>query len=437
MSELIETDRILLRQLKERIEQLSGLPGNSDLSQKDIDFLLYYIQDKTGQVLSLTTIKRIWRNEFQRMPHLSTLNMLAQLAWGKEWHTAKKEFLENQKEDRNAVSETTSGVPPSAVSTRRGLKLKGKSILVGSAIGIIVLLVAATTFYVSRFRRPDFSNIKFSASPTTDLRIPNSVVFHYDLANVEGEDFYIQQSWDPAKQIQISPVNKNQTDIYYEPGYHYAKLLIDGTIAKEIPVHIKYNDWYVRFRYPDSKLTKVDDADLNRCEFGLGLKPGYVRQRFKPQHDSFQLGYMLSKEFDLSADVSHIQARVKFDSIYAPLCPMINLLIKGDRDYAWITLGNKGCESNLSLKVGDKYVNGKTNDLSSLGLDAFSWQDIDARINNGTLRLYLNDQLIREESYSNSLGNLKEIDFFFNGIGSIGEVKISGDQNDSNLSRGF
>ncbi|MEP6738385.1 MAG: hypothetical protein ABJA70_22865, partial [Chryseolinea sp.] len=71
MSVLSEVDQLLLAKVKEKIGALAGLATGSDLAQKDYDFLIYYIQDKTGQALSLTTIKRIWKDEFQRLPHLS------------------------------------------------------------------------------------------------------------------------------------------------------------------------------------------------------------------------------------------------------------------------------------------------------------------------------------------------------------------------------
>ena len=96
MNELNEIDKALLASIKNKTEHLAGLSGNADLSQKDFDFLQYYIQEKTGEALSLTTLKRIWRKEYQRLPHLSTLNMLSQIAYGVEWHTAKKQWLEEQ-----------------------------------------------------------------------------------------------------------------------------------------------------------------------------------------------------------------------------------------------------------------------------------------------------------------------------------------------------
>jgi hypothetical protein len=272
----------------------------------------------------------------------------------------------------------------------------------------------------------DIANIQFSAEVTADRIIPNSVVFSYDLRTFKAEHFYIQQSWDPSKIVEISPVNKKQTDIYYEPGYHYAKLLGNEKVLKEIPVHIKYNDWYVRFRYPNGELVAVSRNDLHTSGY-LGLTNDYI-DRLQLLDTKFQLGYMLSKDFDAKADEFQLAGMIKFDSMNAPPCPMLNILIKGDNDYSWITFGNIGCESNVGIKVSDRHVNGKTNDLSALRIDAFSWQKFHIKLSKGTCSLSINDTPVHTCTYSKPLGNLKEIDLFFNGIGSISDVKF-GDSN--------
>lgn len=431
MNEISENDQALLKKLKTRIEQLSGLSGTFDLTQKDFDFLVYYIQEKTGQALSLTTIKRIWRNEYQRLPHLSTLDMLAQIAYGQDWYTAKKKFLEEQPETGN--DSKTATLPPVVV---RGTKTHPRWPLKILA-GITVLALLSLFLYnFSNSVSGDVSAIEFKAEATADLRVPNSVVFSYDLHGFKANHFYIQQSWDTAKKVEISPSNNKQTDIYYEPGYYYAKLLAGDRVLKEIPVHIRHNDWFVRFRYPDSKLVKVDESHLN-TDGHLGLKTEYAKQLPDVTDHPFQLGFMLSKDFDLKADDFQIGASVRFDSIQAPSCPMTNLLIKGDKDYAWITVGNKGCESDVGLKVGDSVINGKTNDLSLLGVDSFLWQKLHVKLIKGTFFLSINDLVVYEGTYSNTLGDLKEIDFFFNGVGSIDDIRIADNNDKQMLSQGF
>lgn len=428
MNDLSEVDRGLLQTLREKIQQKAGLTERAALTQKDFDFLLYYVQDKTGQALSLTTLKRIWRDEYQRLPHLSTLNMLAQMACGKDWHTAKKEFVEQQdREHRQPVLST-----PVGSSRRSGI------LQVAVSIATIVTMLGGVFLYLVIHTRttPGASMVTFSAQPTTDNNIPNSVVFSYDITGVKADHFYIQQSWDSSRKVEISGSNTRQTDIYYEPGYHYAKLLSNTTVLKEIPVHIRYNAWFVRFRFPNGELLRVDPSGLDTVGH-LGLKPDYLRQLSKPLSTPFQLGYMLSRDFNLSADAVDLEAAVRFDSPHAPPCPLVNVLIKGDEDYAWITLGNRGCESNLGLKVGDKNIVGKTNDLSALGMDAFSWQKIKIKIQNDTLKLFFNNKAVYETAYTKKLGQLKEVDFFFNGIGSIDEIRLADAADQAVLSQSF
>jgi hypothetical protein len=141
---------------------------------------------------------------------------------------------------------------------------------------------------------------------------------------------------------------------------------------------------------------------------------------------------MLSKDFNFLADDLQLEAKVKFDSIYAPSCPIVNVLIKGNKDYAWVTLGNKGCESNLGIKVGNRYLNGKTNDLSRLGIKAFLWEKLHVKLFNGRFILSINDSIVKDIAYTNFLGELKEVDLFFNGIGNISEVQI-GDKNGNKM----
>ncbi len=87
--------------------------------------------------------------------------------------------------------------------------------------------------------------------------------------------------------------------------------------------------------------------------------------------------------------------------------------------------------------VGGTYVDGKTNDLSLLGMDAFSWQKIRVQLSRGTFRLSLNGRVVREARYARSLGELKEIGFFFNGIGSLDDICIEDQQHHSLLSQNF
>lgn len=427
MNELSEIDKDLLNQIKRNIETKAGL-ATENLSQKDYDFLQYYIEEFTGEVLSLTTIKRIWKNDFQRLPHLSTLDILSKLSYDHDWHTLRKRFVETKGQIKNELK--TGGSTTEPMPTVRSSRVRVK---IAAAAGMLVLGLLAL-YYLPSMAPIDPSNVQFSAVPTVDSRIPNSVVFSYDLAGCRANHFYIQQSWDPARKVEVSAGNKTQTDIYYEPGYHYAKLMADDEVLKEIPVHIRYNDWYVRVRYADSRLEKVGDEDVETKGF-LGLRKEYADRLQKEKQ--YQLGYMLSKDFNLSADDIQLNALVRFDSVNVDPCPTLHLLIKGTNGYSWITMGVKGCESNFGLTFSDVIIDGKKNDLTRMAMDGFTWQKIGITSSNGKYQLLINDDIAQEGNYSKELGELKEVDFFFNGIGSIDEINLSNNQNKSFLSQNF
>lgn len=420
MSGLNKTDQELLDQLKLKIQQISGLQNHQDLSQKDIDFLIYYIQEKTGDNLSVSTIKRIWRGEFQRLPHISTLNLLSQLAFSQDWLILKKTFLENHKPETEIVSAATAGVPEFhevKKSYRRGRL----------AMTILFLLAIGGGLFLHYGRKSaglSKGDIIFSAKETVDAQVPNTVVFSYDVRGLDAEHFYIQQSWDAAKKLEISKANTKQTDIYYEPGYHYAKLLAGTEILKEIPVYVRYNDWFVRLRYPNSKVIRIENDDLLRSGY-LGIRKEYLDNNSEKFRDDASLGYMLSRDFETRADAFEFSSGFRFDSLGAPTCPMVNLLIKGDKEYMWLTLGKKGCESNLGFRYSDSVVSGKTNDLSKFGTDIFKWQKIQVVVREKKVALRLNNEIILESIYTKELGSIKEIDFFFNGVGEIDDVRLA------------
>ena len=74
----------------------------------------------------------------------------------------------------------------------------------------------------------------FSTRKTTGNAIPDTVVFSCDLANIQADSFFIQPSWDKRRKVEIDKRKGHVlTDIYYEPGYHVAKLIANDSVHEE------------------------------------------------------------------------------------------------------------------------------------------------------------------------------------------------------------
>ncbi len=73
-----------------------GYINTSKLSQAEFEHVCYLIEEKTKILISLSTIKRIFNGEFQRLPQVSTLNALAIFIGYSGWQDFKtKKRTEN------------------------------------------------------------------------------------------------------------------------------------------------------------------------------------------------------------------------------------------------------------------------------------------------------------------------------------------------------
>ncbi|MFK5856801.1 MAG: hypothetical protein QM503_11765, partial [Bacteroidota bacterium] len=67
------------------IEQKLNWAPNTILTKREFELLIEKIFDSTGVLLSLSTIRRIWNDDFKNIPHKSTLDALAKYAGYNNW----------------------------------------------------------------------------------------------------------------------------------------------------------------------------------------------------------------------------------------------------------------------------------------------------------------------------------------------------------------
>ena len=114
-------------------------------------------------------------------------------------------------------------------------------------LGGLTVFATLGLLAILKFRKPGLGNTasaKFSARKTTSNDLPNTVVFSYNIDDVNADSFFIQQSWDRNRRVRIYKNSYTLTDIYYEPGYHKAKLIANDQIIKTVDVSIPTDRWF-------------------------------------------------------------------------------------------------------------------------------------------------------------------------------------------------
>jgi hypothetical protein len=117
--------------------------------------------------------------------------------------------------------------------------------LIGAVAVLLVAVVILASKTLSNHPVANVESAEFTARKTTSNDLPNSVVFNYNIDQLTGDSFFIQQSWDKNRRVRIQKKNYTLTDIYYEPGYHKAKLIVNDQVVKTVGVSIPTNGWFL------------------------------------------------------------------------------------------------------------------------------------------------------------------------------------------------
>jgi hypothetical protein len=244
----------------------------------------------------------------------------------------------------------------------------------------------------------------------------------YNVDSVEAKKFYIQQSWDKRRRVEVTKGNHEQTDIYYLPGYYMAKLIADDSIIREIPVHIKTNNWVIAAHQHTIENKILPPADWLSGGI-IGVRPAVLTHNKIDTKEPFFLTFHDSHDFRIDGNNFVFSSDFKLDST-GIVCPGTALLLKGEYEYMYINLAAKGCESEIKMNIAERKFDGKKADLTAFGAHIYDWQYLKITNRNQTVSIDLNGKEIFKTTYTKPLGEIKEIGFIFKGNGVIRQTKV-------------
>ena len=132
------------------------------------------------------------------------------------------------------------------------------------------------------------------------------------------------------------------------------------------------------------------------------------------------------RDFDgLMADNFVFEAKVR--NTYkegSAVCQHTRIYLLCQGTAIWITLTAKGCVSSASLNFVNHYASGKKKDLSAFGVD-FN-RDVHVRMEciEGKASIFLDGNLIYSIKEQIQPVAIKGIDFRFEGLGAVDDVKL-------------
>jgi hypothetical protein len=392
--------------------------GHGELRQRDFEYLSDSIEEKSGITLSLSTLKRLWKNDYDKMPHPSTLQALVSILGYKDWHEFK---LRNTNFPE---------VPVNGAGYKRKMKFN-------PWVLAPVVIAIAVVFWLIAFRskppqkRPIVKGpVTFTGNKTVSQGVPNTVIFNYDFSNVEADSFFFQQSWNEDDRVKLDPKQNVYTTIYFYPGFHRAKLIANDSIIKRHFVHITTDGWFPLARNRDGHNDPIYLKKQNATRDSvLHFSVDELAEADVDTEKEFVTSYFNVRPFDAHSDNFLLDTKIKCDKLEPMACPGFELGIMTEQHIYYVRLVGKGCERESAIKMGEVVHGGENNDLSAFGRDLHQWQNLKIKIEGKQANIFIDDKPAYSMSYKKDFGKIVGLVYHFNGTGAIDYVRLTNGDN--------
>lgn len=401
----------------------SGYSNPAQMTQRDFDYIATEIEKKSGILVSGTTIRRLALGDFSRLPQVATLNAIANYFEYSTWQDFKASRL---KIDAAITTPTETHSTNGHVAAK---PKRSKTMTIWIIAGVLIL-IAASSLYFFRSKHNTISNAeaaKFSCQRSTANEIPNTVIFNYDVDNVQADSFFIQQSWDKNRRVRIYKNKHTLTDIYYEPGYHIAKLIANDSIIKAIPIHIPTDRWFfyaidnVRNYIPEYiKTDQFIDSGVLRLS-----KQQLQESNIDITKDKLYHYTWFPSEMKVKSDNFRLRTRIKMTEVRNNLCPYITIELFCQGYFVLIKTTKTGCANTAKLLLNQE-IEGSETDLTALTFDVTQWTDVEIAVTNNIATISINNKQVYSAPNFDNVRLLSGLAFISNGLCEVDKVELVG-----------
>ena len=439
------TDRQLIETAAQELAVRHGFSDAGAMRQRDFEYLCERIEESSGILISLSTIKRIINGQYNRLPQVATLNAISVDLGYADWQAFKAGKLQPAgtslaagagpgSDEGVAWAEVGKDAPVAksgaAVDGERPLQAPARRtrrpFVVSGIIVIIILALLSWNYFIAV--PTGAGTASFTIRMTTQNAIPNTVVFTYDIEHLRGDSFFIQQSWDKHRRVRIYKGSHTLTDIYYEPGYHTAKLIAGNQIVKTIGVSIPTDSW---FFYSKESLSLGlpsyirTDTPIRSGILGLD-KQDLTGNRIDPEKPQVYLYNYFPTTITADADNFRLKARIRMEEVRNTACPFIMPEVFVQHGLQFFEVTQPGCTGSINAQFGNHFLDGKNTDLSALACDVHSWHRVEMLVKQKQVTITVDGHVVLTKDYTASAGHITGLGFHSNGLCKVDSISLTG-----------
>ena len=389
----------------------------------DFEGLSREIQEKTGVVLSISTLKRIFgKVSYESSPSVTTLNTLSQFVGFEDWRSFRNSCV-NEKKLAEAPNEELE-------QERININAKESRLLPKVVFLITVsLLSCLSVFYV--FSKKEEANYTFSSKTILTEGLPNSVIFNYDASAAgEKDSVFIAQTWDIRRKVPVSRTDKHHSSIYYYPGYFRAKLMIDKEIVKEHDIQIRTNGWLglieadwgkEPFYFKQNEIVGAKEISVSKAllqKYNIPTSPELPPVRLYNQKD---IQGIFTDHFTYETEL-----KSDFGAVGNNSCQRVEVLLQSKNDILIVPLVNPACVGDIGLAAYGYYTNSQKDDLSGFGCNLNNWVKLTVVCTDRKIRFLIDGKEVYRATVTGQPTEIIGVQYRFRGPGAVKNTRLLG-----------
>ncbi len=377
------------------------------------------IYNKTQISISPQTLKRLYGkikyNEYYN-PQRATKDALAKFIGFADWIDFKTHF----NEEKNYI-----------VQQKKPYLWKRKSFK-----GILIVLMAVfSILIISKISKVNFTEENKPMSFSFDIAdsiayVPYTVSVKYNIKKFPSDSNYLDFDFThPITGPEIKKLDKQQSlnnFTYQIPGYYHVSLESDGRKLAYKNILAMSESWDSYF-FPeaeprlwlDNKIQPIDREGY------LYYSPEYLNKNGFDIKSVFFVNHQLFKKFKIDGD--HFEMKVRFKNSKETggiTCFDFLSNLYSEKNLSYFRLMESGCSGYSGIKVGDTEVTGIKENLSSITFNKENWNILHVIVENNTVVIFINDQMIFSGNYQGSNGKIVGLEYRFKGTGIIDYIRL-------------
>lgn len=412
------SEKEIVKRAVTEVFEKCGYADVSRLSQRDYEHISQQVEVATSILISGSTIKRLLHGDFSRLPQVATLNAIATFLGHKSW----QEYVAFN----GSMHQLTAAQKREARQNFFSFRRVKVAALIGVVAGVVIALGFVHLSGGKAIRGADKASL--SVKKTTVNDIPNTVVFNYNIDDVEADSFFIQQSWDEHRRVRIFKNQYTVTDIYYEPGYHIAKLIANDSVIRTADVSIPTDRWFIYAKDTTPASTPEYISISNLVNDGIlsineeDLEDNHIDTRREKQ---YVYTYFPTLN-QVNSDDLLLKTRVRVKKLRNSYCPYIMIEVFCQRYFMFFKATSKGCAREAMIQFGENFISGRNADLSSLGYDVSEWKNVELYVKDKQGSVKIDGQEVFATGYKKTGQGITGVGFISNGLCEIDFVELKG-----------